>query len=320
MKKVGIFLISKNNYDFLEKYWVEHFTYEGFEVLNIDEGSSPEEQEKGKKICEANGITYLDREKPGLHNNVKLACEYFQSKGIDFLTWWQHDCWPTDAEFMLKLDDLVQRGKLEQFGTFGFNGFATDVSDNFSSGIKKIKAGKKVLGILGRSCTAKDRSWILGEKGKTKIPAIPDSPDFYKPFAVDSVAWFAIGLNIKKFIELVEPRGYGFHLAWDDICYQFLHKSIYNVALPDFYIEHRPDLKPDLGLPKNSAKYTRDKKNTYFFEQADQFDLWKNYWDWDWRERETFQKVTHRYANTLIYDSFYHDWSQGPYKTFPEVE
>ena len=299
MKKVGIFLISKNNYDFLEKYWVEHFTYEGFEVLNIDEGSSPEEQEKGKKICEANGITYLDREKPGLHNNVKLACEYFQSKGIDFLTWWQHDCWPKSMTFMEEINSLAESGALDSFGTFGFNGFATDVSGNHDQ-VKLITGQNSILGILGRGCLSKGRSWILGKQGKTKIKAIPDLEAFHKPFPVESIAWFAIGLNIKLFLKHIEVREYGFHLAWDDICYQFLRKNIFNVVLPQYIIEHRPDLKPDMGMPKNSAKYTRDKNNNYFFEQADQFDIWKKYWDWDWRDRETFLQVAHHYENSFI--------------------
>ena len=310
MKKVGIFLISKNNYDFLEKHWVSNFNYEGFEVLNIDEGSSPDEQEKGKKICEKYGIKYLDRKTPGLHHKVKLACDYFQEKGIDFLTWGQHDCWPLDPEFMNKLDDLALRGALDEFGTFGFNGFATDVSGNHSS------YGKKKLGILGRSCLAENRSWILGEKGKTKIPAIPDLPEFHQPFAVESIAWFAIGLNIGLFMRHIETRAYGFHLAWDDVCYQFLLKRIFNVVLPDFCIEHRPDLKPDMGIPKNSAKYTRDKSNTYFFEQADQFELWKSYWGWDWRDRTTAAKIIHQYENTFIEDFYCHKWDNGPLRNF----
>ncbi len=173
MKSIGIFLISKNNYDFLEKYWIEHFYHEEIEILNIDEGSSPEEKEKGKRICEENGITYLDREKPGLHNNVKLACEYFQAKGAKFLLWWQHDCWPKDVSFVDRVEELASRGVLDKFGTFGFNGFATDVSGNHDQ-IKFIRSNKNILGILGRGCLSKDRSWILGSSGKTKIKPIPD--------------------------------------------------------------------------------------------------------------------------------------------------
>ena len=71
LKSVGIFLISKNNYEFLDKYWSENFNYEGYEVLNIDEGSSDEQRELGRRMCEERGIIYLDRREPGLHNNVQ---------------------------------------------------------------------------------------------------------------------------------------------------------------------------------------------------------------------------------------------------------
>ena len=158
MKSAGIFLISKNNYDFLDKYWEKNFPYEGFEVLNIDEGSSPEEQEKGKAICEKYGFTYMDRKTPGLHSNVELGCKYFKEKGVKFLTWWQHDCWPQEKDFMDDFEDLVNTGKLDDFGTVGFNGFATDVNRNYD-----MRKMTYPIGILGRGCLTK-RQWYLGTK------------------------------------------------------------------------------------------------------------------------------------------------------------
>ena len=319
VKSVGIFLISKNNYEFLDKYWSKNFNYEGFHVLNIDEGSSDEQKAFGKEICQKYGITYLDREKPGLHNNVEMACKHFRDVGIHYLTWWQHDCWPLDSEFMNNLDKLIDAGKLKDFGTFGFNGLATDVTHNYKRDMKKINNGKKPLGILGRGHLC-DRSWYVGSSGDTKIPAIPNLPEFHQPFAIESVAWFAIGLNIDMFFKHIKVNsGYGFHLAWDDICFQFLNKNIYNVAIPDFYILHRPDLKPALGIPKNSAKYTRDKKNDFFFEQADQHEVWKESWGWEWPNKKSFRAVKEKYKNTLISDFFHHDINRGPLKSFGDI-
>jgi len=320
VKSVGIFLISKNNYEFLDKYWSKNFNYEGFHVLNIDEGSSDEQKKFGKSVCEKHGIMYLDRDKPGLHSNVELACKYFREKNIHYLTWWQTDCWPINKNFMLGLNDLVAAGKLSEFGTFGFNGLATDVTENYSRDIKKIKNGDKPLGILGRGHLWGGRSWYVGSSGNTRIKALPNLEDFYKPFSIESVAWFAIGLNIDLFFEHIKVNhGYGFHLAWDDICYQFLNKNVHNIVLPEYYIEHRPDLKPSLGMPKNSAKYTRDKKNDFFFEQADQHQVWKDSWGWNWSSRKSFRGVKDQYKNTLIREFYDHDVEEGPLKSFKDV-
>jgi len=317
MKSVGIFLISKNNYDFLDKYWEKNFPYKGFEVLNVDEGSSPEEQEKGKAICKKYGFVYMDREDPGLHSNVELACKYFKEKGIKFLTWWQHDCWPYDEKFMNKINNLCDSGKLDAFGSFGFNGLATDVVNNHGTGIKQLSRGNNFLGILGRSCLS-DRPWYVGKNAKIKPLAEIDK--FHCPFAIESVAWFAIGLNIDLFFKHIKVnKEYGFHLAWDDICYQFLKNNVYNIALPEFYIIHRPDLKPLLGIPKNSAKYTRNKNNNFFFEQSNQLDVWKSSWGWDWINRKSFESVKEKYKDTLLFEFYNHDLDDGPLKTFSEV-
>jgi len=319
LRQVGIFLISKNNYEFLDKYWAKNFNFDGFRVLNIDEGSSSEQRILGKKICKKYGIEYMDRCNPGLQNNVALACNYFKENNIRYLTWWQHDCWAVDSNFMNRLDRIIQNGSLSSFGTFGFNGIATDVTGNYKKDLKIIRKGGKPLGILGRGHLC-GRSWYVGDSGRTKILPIPDTADFHIPFAVESIAWFAIGLNIDLFIEHIKVDGdYGFHLAWDDICFQFLNKNIYNVVLPDLYIQHRPDLKPSLGIPKNSAKYTRDSSNNFFFEQADHHHVWFNKWGWKWGERKTFNKVKGKYKSTLIDDFYNHDMSEGPLKTFVDI-
>ena len=72
MKKLGIFFTTRNNYDMLED-WLKTTDYEGFEVLNIDEDSTPEQKTLGKQICEKYNIKYLDRDKRGFWRpNKKL--------------------------------------------------------------------------------------------------------------------------------------------------------------------------------------------------------------------------------------------------------
>ena len=58
MNNIGLCLISRNNYDFLNECWVKKSGLSdlGYDVLNIDEGSEDNEKEKGEKICKSNGI------------------------------------------------------------------------------------------------------------------------------------------------------------------------------------------------------------------------------------------------------------------------
>ena len=47
MKKIGLLIISKNNYELLET-WFNNYDYEDFEILNIDDGSSEDQLSLGK--------------------------------------------------------------------------------------------------------------------------------------------------------------------------------------------------------------------------------------------------------------------------------
>jgi len=312
MSKTAIFMVSKNNYDFMAKHWIPHMHMDGYEVLNIDEESSDEQREYGKGLCREHGIVFLDRDKTGLQNNMALARSYFKDKGIEYLLWFQHDCWPIDSSFIDKFNSLVEGGKLKEFGVVGFNGLATDVVQNFKEDIKKYKKGKKPLGILARS-PLEGRAWYVF-KGKD---ALPKRDGFLRPFAIESVAWFAIALNLEQFDHHIEVDGnYGFHLAWDDIAFQFLKNNVYNVALPKFYVAHRPDLKPELGMPKCSAKYTRNSENTYYYTQADHLNVWKEKWGFDWQNKKSFRGVLDRYRGTLLESFYNHDPATGPLKNF----
>lgn len=45
-----VYVSSRNNYDMLEGE-VLKIPFEGFEFVNVDDGSSPEEVAKGREIC-----------------------------------------------------------------------------------------------------------------------------------------------------------------------------------------------------------------------------------------------------------------------------
>ena len=55
-----IYVSSRNNYDMLEGEVLKNINLDGFELINIDDNSSEEEKEKGKRICNARNIIFLE--------------------------------------------------------------------------------------------------------------------------------------------------------------------------------------------------------------------------------------------------------------------
>ena len=51
-----IYVSSYNNYDMLEEVVLKNINTEGFEFINVDDNSFPEEVEKGKSICKKHKI------------------------------------------------------------------------------------------------------------------------------------------------------------------------------------------------------------------------------------------------------------------------
>jgi hypothetical protein len=129
MSGIGVLLTSRNNYDFMEKFWIPR-TIESCDinckVLNIDEDSTGEEKKKGKNICQKYNLYFLDREERGMHHNIDTAIKFF-GDSVKYIIWFQHDCWPLQNNFFNIFDDLVLSGRLDNFGTVGFNGLAQNI-------------------------------------------------------------------------------------------------------------------------------------------------------------------------------------------------
>ena len=71
-----VYVSSRNNYDMLSGEVLKNINTEGFEFINVDDKSSSEEIEKGKKICQENDIVFLENT---LH---------FEKESKMFITFW----------------------------------------------------------------------------------------------------------------------------------------------------------------------------------------------------------------------------------------
>jgi hypothetical protein len=338
MSKIGLLIISHNNYK-LVNIWKNNYDYSKQTILNIDDGSTLKNIEEGKKICKKNNIYFLKAKINGLQNNINQACDFFLKKKINWILYQHHDSYPLTKNIFFKLRKYTNNPKLKEFGAIGFNIFDSSIGDlNFWN--KNVPP----LRTTGRSTLQLGDGWYrvrLGSriKYKKKINA----------FAVESVAWSAVLINIQMFKRNIEVDSrFRFFHAWDDIAFQFLNKNIYNVVLSNIHFAHDQSIKLKYKIPYNSA-VGDPKKRTYYWGHFNHLDNWKIKWGFEWnvtknivlfvkkywffylplkylginrwsfletRGRSTFKKIQFKYKNTLL-DKFYnHDPKRGYLKEF----
>ena len=317
MSSIGILITSRNNYNFMDKFWAPRINNGPYKVLNIDEDSTKDEKKHGKRLCKQYGFDYANRENRGMLNNITTAINHFDK--AKYIVWFQTDCWPLQKNFFLEFEKLVDDGKLDDFGVVGFNGLAENILERkrYDKMVRRMKKGKNPIGVVARSPLEVGDNWYCGKKSRRIKKAIPDLDDFRKPFAVEIVAWFAAAINVKKFNEHIDTsHPFEWFRCWDDICCQFLRKNIYNITLPKMYVDHRPDLKPEGNVPLRAVRLAYKGDDSYHSLVGFTEKEWKRVWGFEYDNRKTFNKVKDRYKGTLLSRFYKHDPQNGPLETF----
>ncbi len=323
MKNIGLLITSRNNYKFFDEFWaprIQEFNSSGYSVLNIDEDSKEEERQMGIESCKKHNVVFKDREERGMHHNLLTAANFFEPQGIKYIVWFQSDSWPLQDHFYDRLSDLVETGWLDRFGVIGFNGIAQNILEqhNYDVMVEDLHAGKKPIGVLGRCPLSARSPWYCSLKTRRIKHPLKDPDKFRKPFSVESAAWFTTMIGIKRLREDIDvSHKFYFHKSWDDMAYQCLVKNIHNVTLPEFYVDHRPDLKPESGLPERSVRFAYKGKDVYHSLVGFKPNEWKNQWGFEFDRRESFKAVRKKYKGTLLYSFYKHDSIEnGPLQTF----
>ena len=330
MNKVGLLFTSRNNYNLFDN-WIDIVDTEGLEILNIDEDSTEENKIIGKKFCEKNNITYMDREKRGMQWNFVTACEYYENKGIEWILWFAHDCYPKNKQFFKHLNNCLQDPKWNDFGVVGFN-----VLHNTSE-MNGWDYDNNFLGHLCRSPLQIGGAYYRCAGHGDSRAQLEKDDSFRKPFAVESIKWDVGLFNISQYKKYIEPSDdFHFFHAWDDICYQFSYNNVYNLCMPQFAFAHNQWLKPKFGIPRSSpgkgdkgqtyninkdgesveVQGGEEEVREYFYGKWGHHEVWKERWGFDYGDRTTFESVKEHYKGTLIWDFYYHDPINGPLKSF----
>lgn len=310
-KKFGILFTSRNNYELLDN-WCSRVDTKDYLILNIDEDSTDEQKLLGKEICKKYNVVYLDRETRGMHFNLVTASNFFKGKGFEWIMYFSHDCYPKTEDFFNKLNGYLTEKDLTNFGAIGFN-ILHDWHD-----IKDWNGDNTPLRTTARTPLERGDMYYRNFQHWPNTRVRYDEK-FNKPFAVESIMWTAGLLNISQYEKHIEPTGeYQMFHSWDDICFQFLYKNVYNICLPQFCLAHDQESKVKYGVPKSSPNVDETTKK-HFYGISDHLQVWKNRWgfSWDYPQSLTeFQSVRENYRGTLIEEFSEHDPINGPLRSF----
>ena len=307
-KNIIIYVSSRNNYDMLSGEVLKNINTEGFEFINVDDKSSPEEIEKGKKICQENDIVFLENESRGVQMATHTLIKFIKENRPEckWVFCFQHDCYPITENFFGRISKLIDDGKLDECGTLGCN--RIDMGKHTQDSFRRWESGESPLGFLGLahlSIFDTSNRWLL------------DNKEWRKPFSIEITAWTAIGINVDLWWDYIEPTDeYHFHLWAPDISIQFLYHNFHNLVLPNLYIMNRQELKEKYGIDANSARSSQDGNEYHFGHYKPSHTAWKERWGWEYELPSTISKIKASYEGTLIEEFIGHDTRSGPFKTF----
>ena len=316
MSNIIIYVSSRNNYDMLSGEVLKNIDTEGFEFINVDDKSSPEEIEKGKKICQENDIVFLENESRGVQMATNTLINFIKENRPEckWIFCFQHDCYPISEDFFNRISKLIDDDKLDEFGTLGFN--RIDMGKHTEHAYQDWKSGNKPLGFLGLahlSIFDKSKRWLQPTRNRWLL----DNEDWRKPFSVEITSWTAIGINVDLWWDSIEPTDeYHFHLWAPDVSIQFLENNCHNIVLPDLYIMNRQELKEKYGINANSARGSQEGNEYHFGHYHPSHEAWKIRWGWEYDNPSTIPPMRASYKGTLIEEFISHDTRSGPLKTF----
>lgn len=310
-----IWVSSHNNYEMLRDE-VLSLDFERFEFVNVDDRSTEKQKSLGKRICNDARIVYLQNENSG----VQWACETLikwiaaNRPNCKWVICMQHDWQPLpNQNFFQRVSNLIETGKLDEFGLIGFN--VLDNGKYTNDSLQKYYAGETPLGMMGLAHLGIDNEsgrWLSPHHN----PMANRSPDnFNKPFIIEMPMWAGVGICIDKWNKCVLPDDkYEFHLWLPDVAMSMNMHNYPCLILPNLYAINQQEKKEKYDIPQKSTS-----GNEHFFgNYGNHLKRFKQKWGWDYKTaRSSFGEIAERYSGTLLYEYWKHGMDNDtPLKTF----
>ena len=318
-----IYVSSYNNYDMLEEVVLKNINTEGFEFINVDDNSFPEELERGKAVCKKHGIQCLENKSTGVQMATQTLVDFINKNrpNCKWIICFQHDNWPLSKEFFTKLSDMIKyEGPINDYGCIGFN--VLDGGKYTFNSIEMFKQGHLPNGMLGlRHLTniPPSKRWISPYHNRYLLKTYFEHHKLKDAFIIDIPTWAVTGWNIKKWNEVIQPTTDFKFLFWaPDLIMQFAKNNIPTLSIPTLYIENNQEIKTKFGAPANLTHAIKGNNKKYSQENyGEHHKNWIKRWGWDFENPAgTFPAVKDKYKDTLIYKLWEHNESSPfPYKT-----
>ena len=310
-----IYVSSRNNYDMLEGEVLKNINLDGFELINVDDNSSEEEKEKGKRICKARNIIFLENKDRGVQMATQTLIDFINENrpNCKWIICFQHDIYPISIDFFKTLSNHINNEKLNDFGLVGFN--VLDNGDYTNDALDRFNNGEQPLGMIGMAHLS-----IRSNSGRWLCPkqqdALINSGHWNQPFISEFPMWAAIGINVTLWNKHIQPTNeYHFHLWLPDIAMQFNYLNFPCLTIPSLYCLNNQFLKEKYNINANSATGAKS-GDEYHFGKYSNFDAWRSRWGWDYENTNTFDNIKQNYENTLIGEYYKHDIQTGPLRSF----
>ena len=316
MDNIIVYVSSRNNYDMLEGEVLKNIDLEGFEFVNVDDKSCPEEIEKGKEICKKRGIKFLENKSRGVQMASQTLIDWVNDNrpSCKWIICFQHDHYPLSKNFFSSISKRIESNQLDDFGIIGFN--VLDKGNYTGDSLNKFRNGETPLGMIGMchlSIHSREGRWLCPKQQSEllKLEA------WDKPFIVEFPMWASVGINIEKWNQVIKPTtDYQFHLWLPDIAMQFNYNNFGCLILPELYTFNDQELKTKYGIEQSSAPGSR-RGNEYHFGKYSNFQAWINRWGWHYEDiKEGLELNKDIYKNTLIWDYYHHDINKGPLRSY----
>lgn len=314
-KNIIVYVSSRNNYDMLEGEVFKNIDLEGFEFINVDDKSSPQEISKGKALCKDRGIVFLENKSRGVQMATQTLIDYINVNRPEckWIICFQHDNYPISKNFFSTISLLIEEGKLENFGILGFNNH--DTGGYTLNSLEKYNKGERALGMIGMahlSIKNRVKRWLC-PKQQSKVL---DNPIWDKPFIIEWPMAASQGINVNLWNKVIKPTDkFQFFLWSQDIAMQFTYNGYPCLIIPYLHCINDQKLKAKYDININSAAGAMN-GNEYHFGEYSNFNLWKERWGWDYENVEpSFESIKYNYKGTLIWDFYHHNINNGPLKT-----
>jgi len=312
-KKVAFVFNSRNNYHLFEQMFfrMSACDFTNTLIFNIDIDSTQEQKEYGRQLCKEYGIIDINMDndclKVSASRTMERVFDYIEENNldIDWVAWWGHDDIIEDKDFIIKLENFIDRHK-EINDRVGVIGFAIENHEH---------DGETVY---GRAALIKEAV----TKYKCSYRNLPESYLKSEYFIVEFVVTTAFFLNRKLYKKYVKPD-YGFKIyIWvEDPTFQMLMNNVAAITIPSLKILDGSRLKPIFGVNRAYDSYLNNNNYYHLDNTMNHIDLWNKKWGFDiYREqsRKQIEENMNRFKDTLIEKIFNWSISDGP-KTLKDI-